>query len=202
MSKVSGGKRHFGRECCGQGSVVSAAACPSPSSNSSGSDSESSGGSSSGGGDDRAQVKSKKRAIMPANALDDWMLATDRERRSVLVPAGVDADVQQYVDIMFGSGTGCTQNDCGECVPCIARVARKFARSANNSLCMSSISFEQSDAHAFILSHIHSRVTSYTTKCTTASNIADQRNSRRQKKGPAGDGKLTSSRRPLARSMP
>ena len=32
MSKVSGGKRHFGRECCGQGSVVSAAACPSPSS--------------------------------------------------------------------------------------------------------------------------------------------------------------------------
>ena len=147
MSKVSGGKRHFGRECCGQGSVVSAAACPSPSSNSSSSDSESSGGSSSGDGDDRAPVKSKKRAIMPANALDDWMLATDRERRSVLVPAGVDAGVQQYVDIMFGSGTECTQNDCGECVPCIARVARKFARSANNSLCMSSISFEQSDAH-------------------------------------------------------
>ena len=65
-SKVVGGKRHFGRECCGQGSIASAAAPPSGSHGSSGS--ESMGSGSSG---DNAHVS---HATMPINLLDDWML--------------------------------------------------------------------------------------------------------------------------------
>ena len=138
VSKVAGGKRHFGREC--QEVRLLAPVCPS--SSDSGSGSERSSGSSSGGDGQvhRPASKRKKRAV-PANVLDDCMSELDCGRHPTLVPAGYEAELRQYIDIMFGSSADCAHH-CGSAC-CIARVARKFARSANNSLCMSSISFEQ-----------------------------------------------------------
>ena len=133
VSKISGGKRHFGRECCGRGSVVGAGGYPSSSGSGSGSECSSGSSSSDGGQVHRPAAKRKKRAAMPANALDDCMVELDCGRHPALVPAGYEAELRQYINIMFGSSTYCSHH-CGECVPCMARVARKFERSAIGSL--------------------------------------------------------------------
>ena len=149
MSTVTRGKRHFGRECCGCGSVVSQAcadaadaldAAESTSESDEGSSEEASSSDSdlpaSGG-------RAARRAVMPVNELD----ALVSVRHVPAAWAAVDDGMQKYIDILFGSDTKCANTvRCGECVPCMARVARKHTRQANNALCLSSIAFEQSDA--------------------------------------------------------